>query len=127
MNFYRITSQGRFTRDQIRRLLTVAPAVSAAVARHFLPDAAPDDNPMRRLETLFASGEPFAALTGREKEVCLRILSGFTSEAIAAELGISLHSALTYRKRAYDRLGISSQNELFGLVLRLMPPLRSLN
>ncbi len=127
VNFYRITAQGRFTRDQIRRLLSVAPAVSAAVARHFLPDAAPDDNPMRRLETLLASGEPFAALTGREKEVCLRILSGFTSEAIAAELGISLHSALTYRKRAYDRLGISSQNELFGLVLRLMPPLRSLN
>ena len=41
---------------------------------------------------------PLAGLTGREKEVCLRILSGFSSEAIAAELGISLHSALTYRK-----------------------------
>ena len=61
-------------------------------------------DPMRRLKQLFATSEPLAALTGREKEVCLRILSGFSSEAIAADLGISLHSALTYRKRAYERL-----------------------
>jgi DNA-binding CsgD family transcriptional regulator len=120
VNFYRITSQGRFTREQIRRLLAVAPAVSAAVARHFQLDAAADGDPMGRLKTLFATGEQLSALTGREKEVCLRILSGYSSEAIAADLGISLHSALTYRKRAYDRLGISSQNELFGIVLRLM-------
>ena len=122
----RITSQGRFTTKQIRRLLAVAPAVSAAIARHFQADAAPDGDPLRRLKQLFATSEPLAALTGREKEVCLRILSGFSSEAIAADLGISLHSALTYRKRAYDRLGISSQNELFGIVLRLMAS-RSLN
>jgi DNA-binding CsgD family transcriptional regulator len=120
VNFYRITSQGRFTREQIQRLLAVAPAVSAAVARHFQLDAAADGDPMDRLKTLFATGQQLSALTGREKEVCLRILSGYSSEAIAADLGISLHSALTYRKRAYDRLGISSQNELFGIVLRLM-------
>ncbi|TKW76868.1 MAG: hypothetical protein DI543_18695, partial [Bradyrhizobium icense] len=83
-------------------------------------------DPLLRLKALFASAAPFAALTGREKEVCLRILSGFSSEAIAAELGISLHSALTYRKRAYEKLGISAQNELFGMVLRLMVS-RSLN
>ncbi|MBR1121737.1 helix-turn-helix transcriptional regulator [Bradyrhizobium lablabi] len=126
VNFYRITAQGRFTPEQIRRLSAVAPAVSAAVARHFQLDATADGDPMGRLKTLFATGQPLALLTGREKEVCLRILSGLSSEAIAAELGISLHSALTYRKRAYERLGISSQNELFGIVLRLMAS-RSLN
>jgi DNA-binding CsgD family transcriptional regulator len=126
VNFYRITAQGRFTPGEIRRLLAVAPAVSAAVARHFQLGATADDDPIGRLKTLFETSEPLAALTAREKDVCLRILSGFSSEAIAAELGISLHSALTYRKRAYDRLGISSQNELFGIVLRLMAS-RSLN
>ena len=126
VNFYRITAQGRFTRDEIGRLMAVAPAISAAVARHFQEDAAPEDDPAQRLKALFANAAPFAALTGREKEVCLRILSGFSSEAIAAELGISLHSALTYRKRAYDRLGISSQNELFAIALRLMAS-RNLN
>lgn len=52
--------------------------------------------------------------------VCLRILSGLSSEAISADLDISIHSTLTYRKRAYDKLGISSQNELFGIVLKLL-------
>ncbi len=127
VNFYRITAQGRFSRDQIQRLTAVAPAVSAAVARHFQQEAAPDSDPMGRLQTLFATAAPFAMLTGREKEVCLRILSGLSSEAIAAELGIGLHSAHTYRKRAYDKLGISSQNELFGIVLRLMASTRRLN
>ena len=126
VNFYRITAQGRFSADDVRRLLAVAPAVSAAVARHFQLDAAAGGDPMRRMKTLFATGAPLAALTGREKEVCLRILSGFSSEAIAAELGISLHSALTYRKRAYEKLGICSQNELFAIVLNLMAA-RSLN
>ena len=60
------------------------------------------------------------ALTPREKDVCLRILSGYSSQAISAELGVTLHSTLTYRKRAYEKLGISLQNELFGIVLGLM-------
>jgi DNA-binding CsgD family transcriptional regulator len=127
VNFYRITSQGRFAREEVQRLMAVAPAVSAAVARHFQQDVAAEaGDPLQRLKTLFANAAPFAALTGREKDVCLRILSGFSSEAIAAELGISLHSALTYRKRAYEKLGISAQNELFSIVLRLMVS-RSLN
>jgi DNA-binding CsgD family transcriptional regulator len=120
VNFYRITSQGRFTREQVHRLTSVAPAVSAAVARHFQQVAAADGDPALRLGTLFATAVPFVALTGREKDVCVRILSGLSSEAIAAELGVGLHSVLTYRKRAYEKLGISSQNELFAMVLRLM-------
>ena len=42
VNFYRITSRGRFARDEVQRLMAVAPAVSAAVARHFQHDAAGD-------------------------------------------------------------------------------------
>jgi len=126
VNFYRITSQGRFAREEVRRLMAVAPAVSAAVARHFQQDAAAGGDPAQRLKLLFASAAPFAALTGREKDVCIRILSGLSSEAIASELGISLHSVLTYRKRAYEKLGISAQNELFSIALRLMAS-RSLN
>ncbi|MES5487878.1 helix-turn-helix transcriptional regulator [Bradyrhizobium sp. INPA03-11B] len=127
VNFYQITEQGRFSREQIARLAAVAPALTAAVARHFQREPALDADPIARLKTLFATTEPLARLTGREKEVCLRILSGLSSEAIAADLGIGLHSALTYRKRAYDKLGISSQNELFAIALRLMASARQLN
>ncbi|MCG2670713.1 helix-turn-helix transcriptional regulator [Bradyrhizobium sp. GCM10023182] len=116
VNFYRITAQGRFADAERARLQAIAPVIGASVARHFQPAATPDQN----LAALFATRAPLAALTPREQEVCRRILSGLSSEAISQELGISLHSTLTYRKRAYERLGISSQSELFGIVLRLL-------
>jgi DNA-binding CsgD family transcriptional regulator len=47
----------------------------------------------------------------------MSILQGLSSEAIAGQFGISLNSVLTYRRRAYQRLGITSQNELFSLVM----------
>lgn len=121
VNFYRITSQGRFSRRDVQRLMAIAPAVSAAVARHFQHHAVAEaGNLLCQLQSLFAGAAAFAMLTGRERDVCVRILSGFSSEAIAAELGISPHSALTYRKRAYEKLGISAQNELFAIALKSM-------
>ena len=123
VNFYRITSQGRFGDAQRARLQAIAPAIGASVARHFQQAATPDQN----LTALFATRAPLSVLTPREQEVCRRILLGFNSEAISLALGISLHSTLTYRKRAYERLGISSQNELFGIVLRLLAGPHGLN
>ena len=117
VNFYRIAAQGRFSVAQRERLGAIAPAIAASVARHF-QTSAPDQS----LAALFATRAPLAALTPREQEVCRRILSGSSSEAISQALGISLHSTLTYRKRAYERLGISSQSELFAIVLRLLTP-----
>jgi DNA-binding CsgD family transcriptional regulator len=120
VNFYRITASGRFSAPQVERLRRLAPAISAAVARH-LEAVAPDSSPRQpKLQELFATSPALAALTTREREVCLRILSGQSSEAISADLAISIHSTLTYRRRAYERLGISSQNELFALVLKLL-------
>ena len=118
VNFYRTAAQGRFSNEEAGRLSSVAPVVGAMVARHCQEDVAAD--PLQKLQTLFAVSAPFANLTRREKDVCLRILSGYSSEAISADLGISRHSTLTYRKRAYDKLGISSQNELFAIVLGLL-------
>lgn len=59
------------------------------------------------------------SLTQREREVCARILLGMNSEGIGLDLGVKMQSVLTYRKRAYARLNISSQNELFALCLTI--------
>jgi DNA-binding CsgD family transcriptional regulator len=122
INFYRTADQGKFTRSESGRLASLVPALTAIVARHC--QAQDVVTPIKKLENLFATADRFARLAAREKEVCLRILSGYSSEAISTELGVSLHSTFTYRKRAYEKLGISSQNELFGIVLGLMalPP-----
>lgn len=55
-------------------------------------------------------------LTARELDVCVRSLLGLTAEGTALELDIKQSSVITYRKRAYSRLGISSQSELFRLL-----------
>ena len=58
---------------------------------------------------------PLAFLSQREQQVCQAVLQGKKSELIADELGVSLHSIATYRKRAYEKLGISSRAQLFAL------------
>jgi DNA-binding CsgD family transcriptional regulator len=58
-------------------------------------------------------------LSRREGEVCARILYGLTSCGIALDLGIGKESVMTYRKRAYQRLGIGSQRELLMWYLAL--------
>ncbi len=58
---------------------------------------------------------PLAVLSHRERAVCLGILSGHKSEAIAADLKVAPSSVITYRKRAYGKLGITSRASLFAI------------
>ena len=63
-------------------------------------------------------GKLFPALTLRERETCARAAVGMTAEGTALDLGIAVSSILTYRKRAYQRLGVTSAYELARLVMR---------
>jgi len=66
---------------------------------------------------LSATGLPpaLSALSARERHVCLGMLEGKKAEIIAGELGVSPATVATYRKRAYEKLGISSKAELFAI------------
>jgi DNA-binding CsgD family transcriptional regulator len=59
--------------------------------------------------TMFKAREQ---LTAREIEVCARTLSGHSSHNISRDLGIGAETVKTYRKRAYQRIGITSAREL---------------
>jgi DNA-binding CsgD family transcriptional regulator len=61
--------------------------------------------------------EAHAALSGREREVCARTLAGRTAQEIGAELGLGLGTVLTYRQRAYRKLGVSRSSDLLGTVM----------
>lgn len=52
-------------------------------------------------------------LSQREAEICAGIVMGYSTEAISLNCSISTNTVATHRKRAYAKLGISSQNELF--------------
>lgn len=119
-NFYRLNPSGRLESDDLGRLTVVAPLVAAAIARHFSAQQESriyhDDTSV--IGAFFSENPPFSALTEREREVCAGILIGRTSEAISCDLEIGINSVLTYRKRAYSKLGIGSANELFAMFIR---------
>lgn len=54
------------------------------------------------------------SLTAREAEICASIVLGYTVLGISLNLGISINTVATHRKRAYAKLRVSSQNELFA-------------
>ena len=127
-NFYRMGENGPYSSDDRRRLERILPLVTAYIAAHYrlvrnstVHDPAPPEL-RRRTRSLVHTivGKrvaPFDRLTAREREVCERIVLGYTSIGIGLDLEIALSSVLTYRKRAYAKLGIGTQNELFALCL----------
>ncbi len=60
-------------------------------------------------------------LTPREQAVLARVLLGMRTEGIALDLHLKPASIVTFRKRAYAKLGITTQAELFARCLRLLP------
>jgi DNA-binding CsgD family transcriptional regulator len=58
-------------------------------------------------------------LSTRECEVCARAVAGKTIEGTSLELDIKRTSVITYRQRAYQKLGISRTNELVALLSNL--------
>lgn len=71
----------------------------------------------RLLARLLDDEARFAALTVRERQVCLEIVTGASTKRAARRLGIGVNSVLTYRKRIYSKLGISSLSQLLLAVL----------
>jgi DNA-binding CsgD family transcriptional regulator len=68
-------------------------------------------NALAHLRKVFGSERH--GLTQREAEVCAYIVLGYSALAISLNLGISVNTVTTHRKRAYAKLCVCSQNELF--------------
>lgn len=59
----------------------------------------------------------FPMLTERETRVCALTMIGKTSGEIATTLGIQPGTVITYRRRAYERLGVSNAASLLPEIL----------
>ncbi|MEO6340261.1 MAG: helix-turn-helix transcriptional regulator [Caulobacteraceae bacterium] len=68
-----------------------------------------------------------AGLTRREAEVVSRIVMGLRTEAIATDLGIKSATVITFRKRAYAKLGVARQAELFARCVQVFSDLQPLS
>ncbi len=125
-NFYSAAGASSFSPREMENLARLSEVVSQCVIRHRELTAPHVDSRRRpsKDEVSHLLAERAPTLAARELEVCSRIVTGYTTEAIALDLGIAQNSVATYRKRAYAKLRICSQHELFLLCLggRITPP-----
>lgn len=118
----------RFERRQLTELSKVADILVALMERHwagFAPESeaeAPEDGSAEMVEALAAAlrTERGIVLTARQLQVGLLILQGHSTRSIALKLGISWQTVKVFRKQLYARCAISSQAELFALLLPLI-------
>jgi DNA-binding NarL/FixJ family response regulator len=108
VNVYRHDEQPAFSDHAIEAVGRLGRPLLACVTRHLaLQRPETGETPARTV---------LESLTGREYEVCVRLLKGWTYEGIAADLTLSAGTVKTYRDRAFERLKIHHRNELFALV-----------
>lgn len=109
MNFYRHDTQPRFADLEILALADMAASLFACLKLHL--QLVEPCHPA----TSDSVHQAFDVLPRRERQVCDRLLRGWTHDGVAVDLGISAGTVKTYRDRAFERLGIHSRNELFAL------------
>lgn len=100
-------------------LCSLAPPLLATVQLHLRLTAPQHLGEMPAPHDVTLNPEPaaLADLPRREREVCQRLLRGWTYDGIAADLGISAGTVKTYRNRAFERMGLHHRNELFARAL----------
>jgi DNA-binding CsgD family transcriptional regulator len=112
LNFHRVVKSGLFAPEEIARLKAVALPLVTIARRHveLLANTAANADVWRlRLKVIRHD------LTSREVEVAARMLAGESLREIAENLGVAHSSAVTYRERAYRRLGVQNLKELRSL------------
>jgi len=115
VNLYRDRSRGGFQPQEIAFVEAFAPLISQAARHHYaLSGQAQMGIPQLMLARLRGL---CPELSKRELDVLRGVLEGHTAQEIGEAMGIKTSSVVTYQKRAYRRLGISSQRQLFALCL----------
>lgn len=122
LSLYRDSGWGCFSNEEQERIAAVSHLLLPLLEKHYqLTSESPKLGTRRRarIEELIQRMTSLnAKLTERECAVCARTAVGLTAKTTAQELGIKVSSVLTYRRRAYQRLSISSGYELAALLMR---------
>lgn len=90
------------------------PALTQALDAAFLKLEAPDDYADR----VAGAAQTVAALEDDDRALLAGLAAGWSSEKLAAELGISPAAAEVRRNRLYAELGVTSLNDALSLALQ---------
>jgi DNA-binding CsgD family transcriptional regulator len=122
LDLYRTHRLGRFSHAEEAALSAVAELLAKLVELHAslgqLALAATVDQREDVLQIVVGLlGE---GLTPRERAVACRIAAGMGTDEIARDIGVMPATVITFRKRAYAKLGIGSRAELFARCFQLL-------
>ncbi|MBR7634744.1 helix-turn-helix domain-containing protein [Janthinobacterium lividum] len=115
VNFYRDSNQGQFQPGEIAAIETLSPLFAYAARHHYSLSGQPAQGVSPMMLARLRQHGP--QLSKRELDALRGVLEGLTAAEIADTMGVQPSSVITYQKRAYKRLGIASQRQLFALCL----------
>jgi DNA-binding CsgD family transcriptional regulator len=118
LSVFRGPRMARFTQIEMNYFATLAELLLATAHKHELlveqRQSFPRHLDIEGIERLLKLRSP--SLSMRECEVCARAVVGKTIEGTSLDLDIKRTSVITYRQRAYQKLGIARTNELVALL-----------
>lgn len=119
----RTRDHGRFRANELRYFRQLSPIIlnRLRVITHpprRIPELHSAPDLIDRYQSIFANGAN--ALSRREAEIAALIVQGHSSRAAGLCLGISDQTVKVHRRNIYKKLRISSQNELFSLLVESM-------
>lgn len=110
LSFYRTDNSDE---EALSKLASLSNLTLAIMVRHHTP--VNHQNIIELLERRI--WRSFPELTRREREICARSLAGHKAAEIAAELDIGMGTVLTYRQRAYRRMGYTCVNDFLPMLV----------
>ncbi|HEY6830459.1 MAG TPA: response regulator transcription factor [Gemmatimonadaceae bacterium] len=90
----------RAVRTVAARAIYIDPAIAGRLVDGYL-----ESSPVE-------SEQPRQALSERERDVLVRIATGFSNKEIAAELGLSVKTVESYKARATEKLGLKTRVDI---------------
>ncbi|WP_317054336.1 helix-turn-helix transcriptional regulator [Roseovarius rhodophyticola] len=117
------TSSRRFTKREIDAARRLSPVVCALCEKHWRDYRSGEPESDVSLQHDLRGhlvGKRGVSLSPRQAEVALLILKGHSSLSISLRLGISVQTVKVFRKQLYRKCQISSQAELFKMMMPLL-------
>jgi DNA-binding CsgD family transcriptional regulator len=108
VGLYRDPAGPAFNDAEVEFLTGITPLISGAFSQYW--------NRLARNTAEKTEAPCLQLLSPRERDVIDLVSQGFGSAAISTLLQVALETVKTHRKRAYRKLDISSQAELFALM-----------
>ncbi len=116
-------SNRRFSARELANANRIAPLVDALATAHWQDLTSGGEIAAGNFVTSLINATKRAhgiALSPRQAEVAMLVLQGHSSVSIGLKLGISFQTVKVFRKQLYRKCKISSQAELFNLMLPIL-------